>query len=95
MADITLERVTEQAKALTTEQQRQLRALLDSWLTPTTDAEMPERERQFVEDMVAKGVLSNIPLQYLEGYVPDDFDRHPPIVVRGEPVSETIIRERR
>lgn len=95
MAEITLERVTEQAKALTPEQQRQLRTLLDARLTPPADEEMQEIERQFVEDMVAKAVLANIPLQYRAGYVSDNLDRHPPIVVHGKPVSETIIRKRR
>ena len=89
MVEITLERVAEQAKALTTEQQRQLRTLLDSWLTPTADEQMQERERQFVVDMVAKGVLANIPTG--KKLYPDPK----PIIVHGEPVSETIIRERR
>ena len=90
MAEVTLERVTEQARVLTPEEQQQLRALLDSWLTPPTAHDLKQRERQFAEHLLEIGMLDHIP----EGY-PADYIPPPPIIVTGEPVSETIIRERR
>jgi len=94
MENITLDRAAEIAKALRPEEQLQLRAMIDSWQTETP-AEMlvkttPEQERQFAEHLLAIGMIDYIPEGHPEGYVPP-----PPIVVQGEPVSETIIRERR
>ncbi len=47
-------------------------------------------EREFAEYLLAKGVISEIP----EG-ITDEEDDFEPIEIEGEPLSETIIRERR
>lgn len=47
-------------------------------------------EEEFVEYLYAKGVIRKIP----EGMT-DEEDDFEPIEIEGEPLSETIIRERR
>ena len=86
----TLEQVEAQVKSLTAEEQRQLRERMDSWQTPTLEATTPEQERRFAQHLLAIGMLDHMP----EGH-PEDYVSPPPIVVHGEPVSETVIRERR
>jgi len=54
------------------------------------DLSEEERERAFAQHLLAIGMIDHIPEGYPEGYVDP-----PPIVVQGEPVSETVIRERR
>lgn len=49
-------------------------------------------EDEFAQYLFAKGVISNIPDP--SKYTDEDFDFEP-IEVRGEPLSEMIIRERR
>ena len=53
-----------------------------------TDAQEDEFERQ----LLAKGVISRIPTR---DQTDEEFDTFEPIEVAGEPLSETIIRERR
>ena len=96
MEQVTLERAVAVVRALTLSEQRQLRRLMDSWQEPTPVETSAEQERRFAEHLLAKGVITHIPERYQEGYVPEDEDaRHPPITLKGEPLSETIIRERR
>ncbi len=90
MENVTLDRAVEVARALRPEEQLQLRAMIDSWQTEPPAEATPEQERRFAEHLLAQGILSHLPTGYPEGYV-----EPPPIVVQGEPVSETIIRERR
>ena len=47
-------------------------------------------EEEFLQYLLAKGVISEIP----EG-ITDEEDNFEPIEIEGEPLSETIIRERR
>lgn len=83
---IDVQQMAEQIEALTPEDQQHLRVLLDLRLAPTT----AEQERRFAQHLLAIGMIDHIP----EG-PPDGYVQPPPIVVQGEPVSETIIRERR
>ena len=89
MENVTLDRAAEIVKALTPEEQSQLRAMIDSWQTEAPAEATPEQERRFAEHLLAQGILSHLPTG--ERLYPDPE----PIIVRGEPVSETIIRERR
>ncbi len=99
MENVTLDRAAEIAKALRPEEQLQLRAMIDSWQTETP-AEMLvettlEQERRLAEHLLAEGIIENLPARHREGYNPeDDADRHPPIAVRGRPVSETLLEDR-
>ncbi|MBA3632908.1 MAG: hypothetical protein H0W58_08900 [Acidobacteria bacterium] len=47
-------------------------------------------EEEFLQYLLAKGVISEIP----EG-ITDEEDDFEPLEIEGEPLSETIIRERR
>jgi hypothetical protein len=50
------------------------------------------REDKFERYLLAKGVISHIPTR---DETDNEFDTFEPIEVEGEPLSETIIRERR
>ena len=50
------------------------------------------REDEFERQLLAKGVISHIPTR---DETDEEFDKFEPIEVPGEPLSETIIRERR
>lgn len=90
MEQITLERAVEVVRALTPNEQRQLRQLMDSWQPSQPVEATAEQQRRLAERLLAKGLLTHIPEGYPEGYV-----EPPPIIVSGEPVSETLLRERR
>ena len=89
MESTTLDRAVEVVRALTPGEQQQLRGLMDTWQTPQPVETSAEQQQRLAERLLAKGLLTHIP----EGY-PDGYVEPPPITVSGEPVSETIIRER-
>lgn len=87
MSSVNLEKVIEELKALTPEELMKVRELIDSLigLGPTTVEEMLEFR------LLQAGVISSIPRRIV-----DDLDRSfKPVEVKGKPVSETIIEERR
>jgi hypothetical protein len=55
-------------------------------------ADTEAREDEFERQLLAKGVISHIPTR---DETDEEFDKFEPIDVAGEPLSETIIRERR
>lgn len=57
-----------------------------------TDEEMERREDEFERYLLAKGVASHIATR---DETDEEFDAFEMIEVEGEPLSETIIRERR
>jgi len=89
MADARLDAVIEQVKSLSTEQQREVRKLLDGLLykQPASTPE-DDLERQLLE----AGLLCEIklPITDLTSY----RDRKP-IAVKFKPLSEIIVEERR
>ena len=84
--------------ALSPEQMQQLRHELDRKLAspaapagpPLTEAERADQEAQ--RRLLAAGVISEIKPSRR---VPTETERFTPIPIQGEPLSETIIRERR
>ena len=84
--------------ALSPEQMQQLRRELDRKLTspivpgeaPLTEAERADQEAQ--RRLLAAGIISEIKPSRR---VPTETERFVPIPIQGEPLSETIIRERR
>ena len=54
--------------------------------------ETEAREDEFERQLLAKGLIDNIPTR---DETDEEFDKFEPIDVEGEPLSETIIRERR
>ncbi len=85
-------------KELSPEQIQELRRELDRRLaspsveggTPLTEAELADQEAQ--RRLLAAGVISEIKPSRR---VPTATERLTPIPIQGEPLSETIIRERR
>lgn len=51
-----------------------------------------EKEKKFIKSMIKQGLISHIPPRNPDTYKRRSFKR---INITGEPVSETIIRERR
>lgn len=58
---------------------------------PTTEG-TEAREDEFERQLLAIGVITQIPTR---DETDEEFDKFDPIEVAGEPISETIIRERR
>jgi hypothetical protein len=86
MGTVSLEQVLAEVKLLSQEEQQQLRDTLDRWLRP-------DRPEDRLEDVLAEGGL-------LRARHPRGGDTAPPtaftpVAVRGQPVSETLIEERR
>ena len=71
--------------------QRQVLAELTEELNRTDRAEADAQEATFVQSLLYKGIISEIPPR-----LPDDeFRRNfQPVTIKGEPLSETIIKER-
>lgn len=89
MASVTLDKVWKEVKAMSPDEQRQLRERLNALLEahPSRSAE-DELERRLFE----AGLLSEIkpPPTDVQSY-----RNYRPVEVRGKPVSETILEERR
>lgn len=103
MAEVTLEQVVEAVKALEPEEQRRLREALDGMLAEPAATEEPQArageenvprmtEEEFERFLVEKGILSRVrpPMKDLSAYK----DRKP-VKIKGKPLSETIIEDRR
>lgn len=94
MAEATLERVAEEVKSLTPEEQQQLRRLLDSWLAESpqqSDAadDLKAKEELLTQRLLEKGILRKLPTgERLH-------QQFQPIPVIGRPVSETLLEDRR
>ncbi len=98
-------------KALSPEQARQLRQQLDRQLAQPkrapvqTDAKAAKREKpgqapkeppslqELHRKMMARGLITRLPDPSLD--IDDDDPDDQPVPIKGEPLSETIIRERR
>jgi hypothetical protein len=83
-----VERVLDQIRALTAEEQRQLRTAL---ISGETKPLMTEDE--FEQHLLAIGVITEIPPPPTDADI-EAFRNYKPITVEGKPVSETIIEER-
>lgn len=89
MSQAIFDQVLEAIRAFSPEERERLRALLDDW------QEEPEHtwtEEEFEEEMEQKGILTRP-----KGPRPDPehYRQRKPITVKGKPISETIIEERR
>ena len=86
MGTIRLEQVLAEVKLLSQEEQQQLRDTLDRWLRHA-------RPEDRLEDvLVEAGLLRARRLLGEDTAPPTTFT---PVAVRGQPVSETLIEERR
>ena len=89
MTTSNLDQVIEEVKALSPDDQRKLRELLNDLLAPPAP-QMSEEE--FEQRLLAKGVISEIPPPITD-LTP--FQNRRLMEVEGKPLSETVIEERR
>ena len=89
--EVTVEKIESEVKQLSAEDLRKVRNLVDS-LLEKEEAKPKMTEEEFERHLYEKGFISEIkpPITDFSRY--DDYK---PITVTGEPISETIIRERR
>ncbi len=98
-------------KMLSPEQVRQLRQQIDSRLAPpkvtaaqssskganhakpTATKKKPLTRDEFNQRLMADGLITRLPDPSLD--IDDDDPDDQPVIIKGEPLSETIIRERR
>lgn len=87
----TIEQIENEVKQLSREDLRKVRELVDSLLEKKESKPMMTEE-EFERHLYEKGIISEVkpPITDFSRY--DDYE---PITVTGEPISETIIRERR
>ncbi len=89
MEQAILEKVLEEVKSLTPEEQIKVRELLDDILPLKKN---PPTREEYEKYLLAKGVISHIPTRQPPSPERKAFK---PIKVEGKPISETIIEERR
>lgn len=93
MSSTGLEKVIAEVKALTQEEQRQVRDLIDSLLEDSAEArELALPEGLLERRLLKRGAISEIPERNFD---PNTYKEFEAIEVKGKPVSETIIEERR
>ena len=88
MTHTTFDRVLAEAKTLSPDEQRQLRDYLEAWLSTLST---PMTEAEFEQQLVAQGILSNVPPPITDVML---YQQRMRIQVHGQPLSETIIEER-
>jgi hypothetical protein len=86
MGTIRLEQVLAEVKLLSQAEQQQLRDTLDRWLRHN------QPEDRLEDVLVEAGLLH---ARRPRGEDPVPLTAFTPVVVRGQPVSETLIKERR
>lgn len=89
MTTANLDRVFEEVKRLTPEEQKSLRDLVDGLLA-TSAPQMTEDEVE--RHLLEKGIISRIPPRIRDASV---YANRKPVEVEGKPVSEIIVEERR
>ncbi len=92
----TLEKVMQEVRTLAPDDRRRLRELLDALpydgQANNEYEEIQRREKECEQQMLKKGVISHIPPPITD-FAP--YENRKLIKIEGEPLSETIIRERR
>jgi hypothetical protein len=89
MTTSNLDRIREEVKALTPDEQRSLRDMVDELLVKSAPR---MTEEEFDQHLLKKGVISRIPPRIRDA----NFEANRKLIeVEGKPVSEIIIEERR
>ena len=88
---VTVVDLWKQVLTLSPEEQRDLRAKLNLLDLPPVEPSERERERRLAEKMFADGILTQMPAPWPLVERPE----RPLIAVQGQPISETIVSERR
>ncbi len=89
MAATNFDKVVEMAQALDAAEKWRLRDLLDVWLAPPGP---PPTEEELAQEMLREGILDQVASSNRDV---SRYENYKPIEVKGKPISETIIEERR
>jgi hypothetical protein len=89
MPTTDFEKVVELVKELNPAEQWRLRDLLDVWLAPP---QASPTEEELAQDLLREGLLDHVPPPITD-LTP--YQNRKPVDVPGEPLSETILKERR
>ena len=92
MSSANLERLIEEVKGLPPDDLRRVRALIDSLLQAPSVESGVSLEDQLDQLLLEAGVIREIPKRLPR---PEHLKDFKPIEVKGKPISETIIEERR
>ena len=93
MSSANLEKVIEEIKALTPDEQRKIKDLIDSLLKVSDEAAASMSPEDLLEQkLLEAGVISEIPKRLP---TPEHLRDFKPIEVKGKPLSETVIEERK
>ena len=87
---MTATELLNQIEKLPLSERRRVLATLEEQLNPDK-SDLDSREKEFVQNLLRKGIISEMPLRLPDGEFRQNFKR---IEIKGEPLSETIIRER-
>lgn len=90
--ETTLENVINEAKTLSPEELRKLKETVDSLLEIKEETKAVMTEEEFEQYLFDKGIIGKPPPPITDF---SRYDNYKPVEVSGEPISETIIRERR
>lgn len=88
---VTIEQIVNEVKQLSAEDLRKVRELVDS-LLEAKESEPTMTEEEFEQYLYEKGVIGKPPPPVTDFSHYKNYKR---VTVKGEPVSETIIKERR
>ena len=87
---VTVEQIVSEVKMLSAEDLRKVRNAVDSILE-TKETKPPMTEEEFAQYLYEKGVIGKPPPPLTDF---SRYENYKPVRVEGEPVSETIIKER-
>ena len=87
----TLEQIIAEARTLSPGEKQKLRQALDRELGPVGHTDLDSREETFVNGLRQKGLITEVPLRLPDDELRRNYKR---IEVKGEPLSESIVRER-
>lgn len=87
---VTINQIESEVKQLSVEDLRKVRELVDS-LLEKKESKPTMTEEEFEQHLYEKGIIGEVKLPITD-FSP--YENYKPITVIGEPVSETIIRER-
>lgn len=88
---VTIEQIENEVKELSTEDLRKVSKLVDS-LLKNGENKPKMTEEEFEQHLYEKGIIGKPPPPITDF---SRYDNYKPITVTGEPISETIIKERR
>lgn len=87
---VTIEQIESEVRQLSKKNLRKMRELVDSLLETEDEPQMTEEE--FAQHLYKKGIIGKPPPPITDFSRYENYKR---VEVKGEPLSETIIRERR